>query len=311
MKRTWTLNGLTWKEFGLRLWQSQSEMFGRAAQLSYYFLLAIIPMLLCLTSITGFVMGSHSGLTHNFFEYLSELMPPAAFELVRAAMLDIRKGTSGGTLSFGLLAALWAASSGVDAIGNSLNAAYAVKETRPWWKTRAIAVGLTLGFATLTVVALVLVLYGGRIADIIQVYFGFDKWFSLVWRIVQYPIVISFILCALALVYYCLPNLKVRNWKWITPGSVVGTALWLLASLGFRAYLHYFDTYSKTYGSLGAVIVLMLWLYMTSAAILLGGRINSEIERAVENGELNPKVIDSTVPSSAPQTISEKPKAQA
>lgn len=285
MKTMWTLAGMTWTQFAKRLWANESDVLGRAAQLSYYFLLALVPMLLCLTAISGFIMGAHSGLTRSLFGYLSELMPPAAFELVKAAMLDIRRGTSSGTLSFGLLATLWAASSGVEAIGGSLNAAYNAKETRPWWETRLLAITLTLAFASLTIVALILVLYGGKIADVIQAHFGLADWFSTLWKIVQYPIVIAFLLLALALVYYFTPNLKGRRWSWITPGSVVATALWLLASFAFRIYLHFFDTYNKTYGSLGAVIVLMLWLYMTSTAILLGGRINSELESAMKSFE--------------------------
>ena len=193
-------------------------------------------------------------------------------------------------MSFGLLATLWAASAGVEAIGSSLNAAYGVKETRSWYFRKLLSIALTLAFVSLTVVALVLVLYGGRIADAIEAYFNFGTWFSTLWRVLQYPIVIVFILLALAVVYYFMPNIENRKWSWVTPGSVVATGMWLIASLGFRVYLHYFDTYSKTYGSLGAVIVLMLWLYMTSVAILLGGRINSEIDIAIS--EFQPHKIE-------------------
>lgn len=285
MKTMWTLGGLSWRQFALRLWENESDIFGRAAQLSYYFLLAFVPMLLCLTTLSGLVMGANSELTQSFLNYLSELMPPAAFDLVKAALLDIRRGSSSGTLSFGLLATLWAASSGVEAIGSSLNAAYNAKETRPWWETRLLAITLTLAFATLTIIALILVLCGAKIADGVQAYFHLDQSFSLIWKIVQYPLVIAFVLLALALVYYFAPNMKGRPWTWVSPGSVVATTLWLLASFAFRLYLVYFDSYSKTYGSLGAVIVLMLWLYMSSSAILLGGRINSEIESAIVSHE--------------------------
>ena len=281
MKTMWTLGGLTWRQFALRLWANESDIFGRAAQLSYYFLLAFVPMLLCLTTLSGLFMGANSGLTLSFLNYLSELMPPAAYDLVRAAVLDIRRGSSSGALSFGLLATLWAASSGVEAIGSSLNAAYHAKETRPWWVTRLLAISLTLAFASLIMIALILVLCGAKIADIVQAYFHLDKSFSLMWKIIQYPLVIAFVMLALALVYYFAPNMKGREWTWVSPGSAVATTLWLLASFAFRVYLLHFDSYSATYGSLGAVIVLMLWLYMTSSAILLGGRINSEIENAV------------------------------
>jgi membrane protein len=132
----------------------------------------------------------------------------------------------------------------------------------------------------LIISALVLVLYGGKIADSLAGHYGFNGAFTLAWKISQWPIVLAFLLLGFALIYYWAPDIHDQDWRWVTPGSIVAVVLWLLVSFGFRLYLHYFDSYSKTYGSLGAVIVLMLWLYLTGAAILIGGEVNADIEAA-------------------------------
>ena len=131
-----------------------------------------------------------------------------------------------------------------------------------------------------------LVLYGGKLANHTALIYGFDDLFTMTWKFVQWPLVFGFMLLAFALIYYLAPDLHEQKWVWITPGSVIGVGLWLLVSFGFKLYLHFFDSYSKTYGTLGAVIILMLWLYLTGAAILIGGEVNSEIENAAaESGD--------------------------
>ncbi|HMF56662.1 MAG TPA: YihY/virulence factor BrkB family protein [Pyrinomonadaceae bacterium] len=288
----WALGGLTWWKLAKRVWSEMNDddMWGRAAQLSYYFLLALIPLLLFLTSLIGMVLGSGTGLRHALFRYLAEVMPPSAFDLIDQTVTEVTVASSGGKLSFGFLAALWAASNGMGAITSALNAAYDVKETRPWWKQRLVAIGLTLALAVLIISALVLVLYGGNIAEKIAASYGFDLAFTATWKILQWPIVLAFILLAFALLYFFAPDLRDQKWSWITPGSAIGAVLWLLVSFAFRAYLHFFDSYSKTYGSLGAVIILMLWLYLTGVAVLTGGEVNSEIENAAaKQGEPDAK----------------------
>lgn len=225
-------------------------------------------------------------------------MPPSAFQLIDSTMYEVSAASGGGKLSFGILAALWAASNGMGAMTQSLNAAYDVEESRPWWKQRLAAVGLTVAISLLIISALVLVLYGGRIADGLAGGYGLGYVFALTWKVVQWPAVLAFMLVSFALIYYFAPDLRDQKWTWITPGSAVGVALWLLVSFAFRVYLHYFNSYSKTYGSLGAVIILMLWLYLTGAAVLIGGEVNSEIENAAakegapgakEKGEKSPQ----------------------
>jgi membrane protein len=282
MASLWKLGGQTWLELAKRVWADigKDDIFGRAAQLSYYFLLALFPLLLFLTSVIGMIVGSGTGLRHSLFNYLGKVLPASASNLVSTTMFEVSTTSGGGKISFGILAALWAASAGMSAISESLNVAYHVKETRPWWKQRLTAISLTLILAVLIIAALVIVLYGGRLADVLASHLGFGSAFVWAWKIAQWPIVLIFLFIAFAMIYYWAPDLKDQDWRWITPGSLVAVVLWLLVSFAFRLYLHYFDSYSKTYGSLGAVIVLMLWFYFTGAAILIGGEVNSDIEAA-------------------------------
>ncbi len=300
MASLWKLGGLSPKELGKRVWSEiqEDDVFGRAAQLSYYFLLALFPLLIFLTSVIGVLIGSETGVRHGLFTYLAQVMPPAAFQLIEATITEVSEASGGGKISFGILAALWVASNGMGAITEALNVAYDVKESRPWWKRRLLAVGLTVALTVLIIVALIIVLSGGRIADSIAANYAFGPFFTWSWKILQWPIVLASMLLAFALIYYVAPDVREQKWTWITPGAVLGVMLWLLVSLGFRIYLHFFDSYSSTYGSLGAVIILMLWLYLTGAAVLLGGEVNAEIENAAaqagadeakEKGEKRPQ----------------------
>jgi len=282
MASLWRLGGLKCKELSKRVISEiqSDDVFGRAAQLAYYFLLALFPLLLFLTSVIGLLVGPGTGLRHALFDHLGRVLPGSAFKLVDSTMYEVSAASGGGKVTFGLLATFWAASNGMGAITEALNAAYNVKESRPWWKQRLTAIGLTLVLSILVIVALVLVLYGGKIANQIAVTYGFGDAFTFGWKFLQWPLALGFMLLAFSLIYYLAPDLHEQKWVWITPGSMIGVALWLLVSFGFKLYLHFFDSYSKTYGTLGAVIILMLWLYLTGAAILIGGEVNSEIENA-------------------------------
>ena len=288
MASLWRLGNLGWRELAKRVWKEiqEDEVFGRAAELSYYFLLALFPFLIFLTSIIGLVLGSGTGTRQTLFDYLARVMPPSAYQLISTTMTEVSAASSGGKISFGILAALWAASNGMTAITTSLNTAYDVEETRPWWKQRLTAMGLTIALSVFIISALLLVVAGSSIADWLAQTFGLGTTFPLAWKILQWPVVLGCIIFAFALIYYFAPDLHEQKWTWLTPGSAIGVALWLLVSIAFRVYLNFFDSYSATYGSLGAVIILMLWLYFTGLAVLIGGEINSEIEHAAaEQGE--------------------------
>ena len=279
----WKPRNLSWIDLAQRVWaeMQRDDVFGDAAKLAYYFLLALFPLLIFLTSIIGIIIGSGTGMRHMLFNYLARVMPSGAFHLIDQTMLEVSTASGTGTLSFGLLAALWAASSGMGAITDALNTAYDAEETRSWWRRRLAAIVLTIGLAVLIITALSIVLGGSKIADHLASMYVIGRASAIAWKIIQWPIALAFMLLAFALIYFFAPNLRQQKWTWITPGSLAGVILWLAVSFAFKGYLHFFDSYSTTYGSLGAVIVLMLWLYLTGLAVLIGGEINAEIENAL------------------------------
>jgi len=262
----------------------EDRIFGRAAQLSYYFLLALFPLLLFLINILGYMAQRGTLFRNKLLVYLGALMPSSAFELVRATVDEISISRGTGKLSFGLLAALWAASNGMGAISDTLNTAYNVRESRRWWRVRVISVCLTIALAILIVAALAIVLLGGTIGEALAVRYGFGSLFTTMWRVVQWPIALIFVLTTFNLIYNFAPNITPAARRWITPGAFVGVALWLVVSFGFRLYLGFFDSFSVTYGSLGAVIVLMLWFYLSGVAILIGGEVNCEYQNRPQKG---------------------------
>ncbi len=163
---------------------------------------------------------------------------------------------------------------------STLNGAYGVRESRSLLKVRAIAVALTIAIATLVISALILVLVGGHIADFLGNELGATFLVVKAWKIFQWPAALAFLIISFSLVYYYGPDVKEQHWYWITPGSFFGVLVWLAASFAFRVYLHFYNSYSGTYGSLGAVIILMIWFYVTGLAFLIGGEINAQIEHA-------------------------------
>jgi membrane protein len=301
----WKFGGLTAKALTRRTLARvyKDDVIGKAAQLSYFFIFALFPLLFFLASLLGYFTQSDE-LRDSLLRYLSTVVPKKASILIRDTLDEITQASSGGKISFGLLLTVWMASFGVGAIVSTLNAAYGVKESRPWWKAQLIAIWLTVAIALLIISALALVLYGGNIAVVVAERFAFGERFTFTWNLLQWPIVLVFVLLAFALVYYFAPNLKEVKWQWITPGSVLGLALWILVSSIFRLYLRFFDTYSTTYGSLGAVMILLLWLYLTGVAILVGGEMNAVIEDAAARaGAPDAKERGETVPGENEENV--------
>lgn len=280
MPSLWKLGGLT----PLKLTQlgiakiDEDELSNRSAALSYYFILALFPMFLFLVSLIGLIAGRASQLRENIIATLGHLAPGSASGLVQQVVHQTVTNSGGVKLAAGILGALWAASGGMGAVVTSLNVIYKTKETRPWWKQKLTVIVLTLALALLILVASALVLYGGTIGQLIASRVGLGTVFWVVWRIVQWPMTFLAMFLSFSIIYYFGPDLEQRKWYWVTPGSAIGVALWLVASVGFRIYLHFFNSYSATYGSLGAVIILMLWLYITGFAVLVGGEMNWVIE---------------------------------
>jgi membrane protein len=273
------LGSLTFKELAVRTWRETNEdnIIGRAAELAYYFLLALFPMLIFLTSLMGFL----TGLWEALFKALGQFVPGEAMRLVGEIISDVTRNRSGGLISFGVLGALWAASGGVAAVMGTLNDAYDAREERSFWKIRLIAIGLTVLLALLVIGGTILVMFGDRFAVWLAAQLGMGTAFAAVWGVVNYLVGLALLFLALELIYYFGPNVK-QDWKWITPGAVFAVASMVIASMLFSLYLRFAPDYSATYGSLGAVVVLMLWLYLMGMVILIGGEINSEIAHAAD-----------------------------
>jgi len=283
----WKLGGLGWKVLGLRLWRESlhDEILGRAAQLAYYFLLALFPALLFLTALIGLFPLKQT--MPELMQYLRTVLPADALSLLEKYLENVMKGSSGDILSLGLLGALWASSSGVTAIMEALNVVYGAKETRPYWKVRLVASLLTIGLAGFIIVSITLILYGARIGEWIADIVGLGWLFLITWNIL-----------ALAIIYYVCPDVK-QDWRWVTPGSVCAGSLWLVVSLAFKAYVEHFGNYNAAYGSIAGVIVLMLWLYLTGVVILLGGEINAQIQQAASSLRIRQKQTPRPVPAPA------------
>jgi len=279
---TWELGGLTPKQLAKKVWRGIDEhnLLVRASELAYNYLLAIFPLLLFLLAIFGLFAERAAQLRSDFLFYLSQVLPPAASDLLAKTINEVTSNSGGGKAALGIVLAVSSASSGMTSMMSSLNGAYGVRDSRPWWKVRLIALGLTVAISVLVVLALALVLFGGNAAELIGAKFHLGTLLVTAWKVLQWPAAIFFITLSFSLIYFFGPNVEEQHWYWITPGSVVGVVLWLAASFGFRVYLHFFNSYSKTYGSLGAAIILLIWFYVTGSAFLIGGEINAQIEHA-------------------------------
>lgn len=253
-----------------------------AAQLAYYFFLALFPALLCLLSLASF-FPLHS-FTDQVVSSLAPVAPPAVLEIIRDQMLRISDAENSGLLTLGFVGAIWSSSAAMTSIASSLNKAYDIEEARPWWKVRLTAIGLTMALALLMLVSFTLVVAGPDIAEAVASRFGLGAAFEWTWKIVQWPIAFAIVTFAIGLVYYFGPDAE-QSWEWITPGAAVATMLWLLVSIGFRFYVTNFGDYNAAYGTIGGVIVLMLWFYASSLALLAGAEMNAEIEHASPYGK--------------------------
>lgn len=275
---------LSWGELLRRTIKDTNEddCLGLAAQLAYYFFLALFPAILFLLAFASFFpLG-------NFVDQaVAALRPIAPAEVLSFLEVQLRRvsnADSGGLLTVGILGAIWSSSAAVVAIIGSLNRAYDIEEGRPWWNVRLTAIGLTLGLAALVLIAFGLVVLGPTIAEQVATAFGLGAAFEWAWKILQWPLAFLMVSTAVGLVYYFAPDAE-QDWVWITPGAVLGTFLWVIVSLVFKFYVANFAGYNATYGAVGSVIVLLLWFYISGLAILVGAEMNAEIEHASPYGK--------------------------
>jgi membrane protein len=287
-------SGFDWKKFFVRLYHRsfEADIFSRSAQVAFYFLFALFPLLLFVVSLLGLVLVSAEAVKRELFLYLYQIMPVQVFTLVRSTIEEIVANSSGGKATLGLLFTLWSASAGFDAIRNALNAVYEIKETRPWWRTKLQSLVLTVVITTIAIFILAVVFYGWKLFGILLSGIGFEVTSPWILQVIQWvsALVLVFLICEL--IYNLLPDRRHFTWLSVMPGSIVAVILWVLFSEVFRVYLSYFDTYNKAYGSLGAVMVLMLWLYLTSSALMVGGAINSVLSELRMHQEKNADTTD-------------------
>ena len=256
---------------------ADDQIPGRAAQMSFYFFLSVFPMLLILMAALGLFLDAQWLVRDAILERLASVAP-ASIVGVLTRLLDHLAGRSGGPLTWGIFIALWAASSGMVATIRGLNLAYDVEEERPWWQRRLVGLALTLVLMLLTAAAMLLLAYGAPLAEALAPRMGLGSAFVLAWQIGQWPVIFGFVLLAFELLYYFAPHRPRAHWRWLRPGTLIAIALWLAASLGLKFYALNFANYNVAYGSLGAIIVLLLWFYLTGIAILAGAEINALFE---------------------------------
>jgi membrane protein len=257
-------------------------VLGLAAQLSYYFFLALFPAILFGLALASFFPLSN--LTDDIGRALGPFVSPEILELIQDQMRRLANNQNGGLLTVGVAIALWSSSAAIVSIMSALNRAYDIEEGRPWWKVRLIAIALTVVVAVFVVVALVLVLAGATIAGSVGRMTGLGGVVEQTWLVLQWPVVFFVMVTAIGFLYYFGPDAD-QDWAWITPGAVVATVLWLLASLLFKLYIANFTNYNAAYGTVGGVIVMMLWFYVSSLAILAGAELNAEVEHASPYGK--------------------------
>ena len=275
---------LSWSELGRRTWREalDDDVPGLAAQLAYYFFLALFPAVLFLLALASFFpLGN---VTDDVGRSLGPFVSPQVLELIQEQMRRLANNDNGGLLSFGVAAALWSSSAALVSIIGALNRAYDIEEGRPWWKVRLVAIGLTLGVAVIVLVALSLVLGGPALAERLGQTTGWGAPFEWTWLMLQWPLVFALVTTGIGLIFYFGPDAD-QDWVWISPGAVAATILWLLVSLLFKLYIANFADYEALYGTVGGVIVVLLWFYISGIAILAGAELNAEIEHASPYGK--------------------------
>jgi membrane protein len=285
LRSLWNLQGVPVRVVAARTWNSLllDRIFGRAAELGFYFLFALFPTLFSASSILGLAARSARQIYDRLLDYLALVIPTAALGTVLQTFNETTAAASSGKLTFGLIAAIWSASVGISAVQDTLNDVYKVEDRPSYFVARIFAIALTVALTAIVTVGLASMLGGDFLAALAYRFIHPDMLAAAVAitsRVVGWFVATTLLALAFAVTYYWAPSVKTRCWHWITPGGAIGIAGWLVCSLALRVYLYFFPSYSLTYGSLGAVIILLTWFYITGLMLLLGAEINSEIEGA-------------------------------
>lgn len=267
-----------------RLYRAQDDhaAFDTAAQLGYYLILSLFPLLFVLAALLPYLPLADA--QTQLIGRMRPLVPPQAMILVEGHITGLLTTQRPSLLGVGVLVALWAASCGVDSARKSLNLAYDVKESRPFWRTQLIAIALTIGSAIVVLLGAGLLIVGGDAGHWIADRLGVDRAFTIALGVLRWPMTAGLIMLGAALSFYLLPDVKQR-FKFMPPGAIAGTLMWLAASWGFTQYVEHFGRYNVTYGSIGGVVVLLTWLYISGFIFVIGGEINAILEHAAIEGK--------------------------
>lgn len=253
------------------------DCLGIAAQLAYYFALALFPALLFVVALASYLPYD---VVSDVVAALDPIAPPEVLAIIRTQLESIVSGEAPSLLTIGILGALWSSSGAMTSIVSALNKAYDIPDTRPWWKVRLVAIGLTLALVVFVLLSFTLIVAGPDAGRWLTGWLGLSDAFDTAWRMLRWPLAFTLATTGIAMVFYYAPDAD-QDWIWITPGSILTTVLWVLFSLGFRLYVTRVGDYAATYGALAGAAILLLWLYFSGLALLIGGELNSEIEHAV------------------------------
>lgn len=248
----------------------KDEVSAMSAQISYHLLLSFFPFLIFVVTLFGYT--SLTG--EKMLNELGLVMPEATHRLIMNVMGEITAKRNGTLLSFGVISALWIASRGFTAVIKGINKAYGCAETRPFWKVKGLGILCTIGVALLILFSFVMLVFGEPIGHYIFDIIGCPLIFMHIWRYARYAISIATLMFVLATLYYILPNKRLRIPE-VLPGTLCSSALWIIISVGFSFYVNNYNNYSGLYGSIGGIIILLIWLYLSSMIILLGGELNA------------------------------------
>ena len=275
----WRLSAREWVAVLKRTFRAflADDAMGLSAQVAFSSLLAFFPAMIFLVGLVDLF-----GVYGTLQEFLAPVAPDEVLDTIETLQRDTSTETSVVAFVVGASLAIWAASGAMGAVIKSVNRAYDRVETRPFWKTRLIAIVLVCLMGLVLAGLILLIVFGAPLGAAIADKASLGEEFELVWGIVRWPIAFLAILLFFSLVYYLAPNVEHRTWKWLTPGALVGSVSWLVLSGLFSLYTSFSDSYSRTYGALASGIVLLLWLNYSAFALLFGAELNSELERQAE-----------------------------
>jgi membrane protein len=256
------------------LWRTRA--FTIAAGLAFYFLLSLVPLLIVFASILRFL--PLNSLVTQMLGLMAVLIPPDSMRMIMSVTLSVLEPGHTKLISFGILSYLWAATGGFSALIEALDIAYDVTDCRPWWRERLQAFLLTFTVGALIIVSLLTILVGPHFGHFLRLFFPVPGAFARIWPVLRWIVTVATFVTGLELMYYLGPHARHSFWStW--RGAAVAVGMWFLGSFGLSFYLDHLSNYNKTYGSLGAVIGLMLWLYISSLAVIIGAELNAELAK--------------------------------